>query len=132
MSESAAAVPLAGMQRCSVVSRVTHVLWHGAACRLQYGRIGGTAQTTDWGYAGDAGVADAEMEKLIRKKIGYKGYRPMDPEQRSELRSKHRLRTATGTAIGTTTSTAAQTQDDDGDDGWDQNGLEEDDALRLP
>ena len=132
MSESAAAAPLAGMQRCSVVSRVTHVLWHGAACRLQYGRIGGTAQTTDWGYAGDAGVADAEMEKLIRKKIGYKGYRPMDPEQRSELRSKHRLRTATGTAIGTTTSTAAQTQDDDGDDGWDQNGLEEDAALHLP
>ena len=128
------------MQRCSVVSRVTHVLWHGAACRLQYGRIGGTAQTTDWGYAGDAGVADAEMEKLIRKKIGYKGYRPMDPEQRSELRSKHRLRTATGTTTGTAASTAAstaaaQTQDDDsddGDDGWDQNGLEEDDALRLP
>ena len=132
MSESAAAAPLAGMQRCSVVSRVTHVLWHGAACRLQYGRIGGTAQTTDWGYAGDAGVADAEMEKLIRKKIGYRGYRPMDPEQRSELRSKHRLGTATGTAAGTAARTAAQTQDDDGDDGWDQNGLEEDAALHLP
>ena len=89
-------------------------------------------QTTDWGYAGDAGVADAEMETLIRQKIGYKGYRPMDPEQRSELRSKHRLGTATGTAAGTAARTAAQTQDDDGDDGWDQNGLEDDAALHLP